>query len=1606
MITGSMMSWNGWHWYFVTGSRSTYPKKQYYIMCHKFFLAFLLVVVASMGAEAQSISGTVFRDFNADGLYTSLPASGTYSYGEPGIGGVSIRAYNSAGTEVATVYSNSLTGSYSLTGLTTGQTYRIEFGNLPGGDYETTRGRAAGGSATSIQFVKSPSTAVNFGLNYPNDYCQQSPPLIVPCFVSGDPLASNSTVADEHVLVNVPYTAQGTAVVATPLADAKHIGSVWGAAYQRETKKLFTAAFLKRHVGLGPAGLGGIYVTNTTGAPTPSLYVDLESAPFNLNLGASRLTGRTLPVSGTASSTDPLAFSAVGTVGLGGLALSTDGTVLYAVDLFNRKLLALKIGNPAATSLSGANLTQINLPDPACNRGVARPFAVTVQDSKVFIGMVCTGENGGSASDLYAHIYAMNEGATAIPSIPVLSFRLNYSKGQVHTGDSNLGDNWETWVTQFNQLNIGGTISSGAVRVGRPQPMITDITFADDGDMIVAFSDRSGHQLGYEQRNTTDAGSNPTLYNGYIGGDLLRANYTGTGWVLEQNATLGPLASVGSNNGQGPGTPTSNGYSSPSGEFFFGENYSTIHEETGMGSGFSVPGLNQTIVSIMDPFDVFTGGFGWFDNTTGASVRRAQLYDSNSDGGITYGKANGLGVIKALCDAAPVQIGNRVWSDLNNNGVQDAAEPGISGVLITLKGPNSTTIGTVTTNAQGEYYFTNAAGTDGNGYNYGVNLTYGGSYSLCFPTSASGLALSSQPNAGTGTSADYIDSDPTAAGVIVFTLGQAGQNNFSYDAGYVPCALSFTATPGSCNPTTNRYAVTGTVTFTATPGGSLTIIDDGANTPAVATVLSVSAGQVTLPFTLTGLVSGGRQHVVSVSFSTTDCGTQSLTYLSPTSCIATPCVGTNLLTNPSFEQGLPVLPVGQTLQSPPVGWTGGTADNNPNAGFAAPDGYAFAFSGDNGGTLCQSVSATAGNTYQLTFYAGVHQLNGQRVTLSFLNSNSAVLGTPASFSITHILENTNSFGGPYSLSGVAQAGTAQVRVCGVSGNGVGSSFYVKLDNLCLTGAAAPCAVSVAVPPPVCNTTTNQYALSGTLSLTSAVAGTATLTDGTTSATLAITTGQASAPFTLTGLRSGTGAHNLLVTLPGCGSASVGYTAPPLCASLTLGSATVCAGQTVSLTAIGCPQSVLFAGGGSVNGNVLTISTAASLTTTAIFTYTAICTSTSISTTGTVTVNPLPSLTLTQTPSGTVTTGSTVTLTAQGCTGGTLRWSDNTANLNGNTATVMPNRSSQVYSATCTTQSGCVGSASLTVTAVEQPAQLVLVKQVSTSRARLGDLLTYTVVLANVGLGASEPVSVTDVMQGVVFVPSSATSSRGSFISTPAGGVWTLPALPASTTVSLVYTASVAADGVVYNTAKIPSQTATVCTSVPMLVCDNNPIAILLTAPAGYSRYKWFRLGENQPVYDGPLNSFTATQAGEYRVSVVGSQGACTDGSCCPVVIEAVPFPPVTALAVAPSCQGNVPLSNGQIKLASLASASIGAGLLYQISTGTTFDTERVLAQGNVPIGGLLADNLGVGVYTVRLTTSTELVCQQDFVITVLATCVCPAPKCVPIVIKKTKGGAK
>ena len=121
----------------------------------------------------------------------------------------------------------------------------------------------------------------------------------------------------------------------------------------------------------------------------------------------------------------------------------------------------------------------------------------------------------------------------------------------------------------------------------------------------------------------------------------------------------------------------------------------------------------------------------------------------------------------------PATIGNRVWHDLNANGIQDGGEPGIGGVLITLTGDESRTT---------------LSAPDGS---YAFPAVKPGTYTLHFAPPA-GFGVSSPQDAGP----DSLDSDIDTAGMIsTFVLLPDAGSDTTRDAGFLSIG-SISCVPG------------------------------------------------------------------------------------------------------------------------------------------------------------------------------------------------------------------------------------------------------------------------------------------------------------------------------------------------------------------------------------------------------------------------------------------------------------------------------------------------------------------------------------------------------------------------------------------------------------------------------------------------------------------------------------------------------------------------------------------------------------------------------------------------------------------------------------------
>lgn len=669
-------------------------------------------------AAAGLLEGTVFQDFNGNGLFdngASQANNGAGSYGlaaDVGLAGVTVTAF-SANNAVAGQATTGPDGTYQLNTSGTGP-YRVEFSSLPAGYVPGPQGSNNG---TTVQFVADGGVGnISLGLIQPAEFCQNNPQLVTNCHVFGDQAGGNAGLP---VVVSFPYSAGSNGPAIPPYDDptshpilltAGQVGTTWGLAYGRTLKRLFAGAFMKKHAGFGPGGPNRIYVIN----PSTNTVVTSFGIP-----------GATTNAHGASFIEDNFdgAWDAVGKTALGGVALADDESRLYVMNLENRTLYALE---PTTGTVVASQAAPTNPPGcPAA--GDARPFAVSYYGGQLYVGLTCSAESTQNADDLRAYVYSVNPATLAFSGGPVFQTPLSYPRGLAQRKNNPRSAAWLPWSPTFKALPPLPTDEDAAFPV-YPQPWLTDIVF-DNGNLILGIRDRFGDQMGVA------APSNPAvpdfLYSGVTAGDTLRAcGSPASGWTLESNGRCSGLGAAPQGSGQGPGGA----------EYYFRDEWPSFHDEVTGGGLAQVPGFPDVATTTFNPVPIeavdtaFDGGVRWFNNGSGDFAKAYRVFNSDIGQVTLFGKANGLGDLVAICDAAPIEIGNRVWRDDNSNGIQDPGEPALAGVTVRLYDASMNLLASAVTDSAGTYYFS----SDARGYPASGNTDPNGASSGGFSDNGQG----------------------------------------------------------------------------------------------------------------------------------------------------------------------------------------------------------------------------------------------------------------------------------------------------------------------------------------------------------------------------------------------------------------------------------------------------------------------------------------------------------------------------------------------------------------------------------------------------------------------------------------------------------------------------------------------------------------------------------------------------------------------------------------------------------------------------------------------------------------------------------------------------
>ncbi len=462
------------------------------------------------------------------------------------------------------------------------------------------------------------------------------------------------------------------------------------------------------------------------------------------------------------------------------------------------------------------------------------------------------------------------------------------------------------------------------------------------------------------------------------------------------------------------------------------------------------------------------------------------------------------------------------------------------------------------------------------------------------------------------------------------------------------CTVSLTAIPGTCEPATNTYSVSGRATIFNARGGSTITFTDGATSQSY-TVPSSQVSTTWVDYTLSGFSSNGSSHTVTAVVSNGASCSGTTTYNAPMSC---------LCTNPTPSVNSPTICSGSSATLT-VSNCAGTVTWN--------DGMTWA---------TRTFSPTATTTYTATCSVGT--------CTGTASGTVTVIANP-----TPSVNNSSICSGSSATLSVSNCAGSVTWNDGVSGstrtvNPTSTTTYTATCSVgtCTGTASGTITVTTASnPTPSVNSPTICSGSSATLTVSNC-AGSVTWNDGTTGLTKTVS------PTTTTSYTATCTVTNGNCTGTGTASGTVTVTPKP---TPSVTSPSICAGSSATLSVSNCAGSITWNDG--VSGSTRTVSPTSTTTYTATCSV-GTCTGTA---TGTVTVttvaNPTPSVN-----SPTICSGSSATLTVSNCAG-TVTWNDGTTGL---TKTVSPTTTTS-YTATCTVTTGnCTGTGTATGTVTVTP----------------------------------------------------------------------------------------------------------------------------------------------------------------------------------------------------------------------------------------------------------------------------------------------------------------
>jgi len=780
-----------------------------------------------------------------------------------------------------------------------------------------------------------------------------------------------------------------------------------------------------------------------------------------------------------------------------------------------------------------------------------------------------------------------------------------------------------------------------------------------------------------------------------------------------------------------------------------------------------------------------------------------------------------------------------------------------------------------------------------------------------------------------------------------------------------PCSISATATVGLCETATNTYSTTVLVGLSNAPGGTITVNIPGAD-PITQTL---AANTSSFAVVLGGLLSDGASHTATISLP--GCGTTTAVFTAPASCsVAPPCSISAVATAGICQTATNTFSTTAviTLQNPGEGILTVT-DGPASLTFATTAVSRATYRAIIDGILSDGTSHTLTATlpgcgvFSTTYTAPVACSTASPCAIAIASVTAGLCQTATNtYSSTAVVVLSNVTAGvltvtdgPQTATLVTTAASSATFIVGFPGlisDGSQHTIQTTLPGCSSATAlytaptacsvAGVCSVSASVSVGTCASATNAYSATATVVVLNPTEG-ASLSvtiDGRTLVFSTTAVSQNTFRATFQGLQSDGADRVALVTLPGCGTTAVPFTAPvscsvaPVCSLSALVNTGLCATNTYSNTVV-----VTIA---NPTAGTLTVTDGTRSVTFAV-----------PGTLGTVNASAVFN--------GLLSDGSlhTITVSLPGCSSLTTTYS---------------------------------APASCTGTAIA-PAYAIA-KTVDRSRVDRGGIVTYTVSLTNTGNATGTNLTVSDQFSTFAVSITSATTTTGTFN----GGIWSISSLAAGQVATLTVSAQLNEAGIVYNTATAPNGvSATVCTTVPYKVCPSSPFQVSLSVAAGQPAYQWTKDG--QPIAGAISNTLSVTALGEYSVTGLEECPFVVEAISPLPSLTAIAVAAGCTDAV-PLNDARITLTGSS---PNAVSYNITKGSSFTATT-PLFASNQALAlvTGSALATGLANPDTAPGQpYTIRVYSADG--CFTDTIVLLPYTqCTCPGSTCLPLVVQRIR----